>query len=404
MPAATRLRLIVMMFLEYAIPGATLPVLSYYLMSRLHYTSFQASLVMAMVPLSTFIGMPLATYIGDRYLTAERLLALCHLFAAICMGMLVFVERFPAFTALYFAYGLAFVPTMALTNTVTFHHTEDPRRDFGRVRLWGTIGWVAVAWIFGYLWLGTGEHRSERLYHALVLSAAASFVLALYALTLPRSSVDPSKDATFIPKAALRLLLRPSMLILGVLTILNTLTHQFYYFGMGPFLSASGFADNTIMPAMSLGQITEVVFIGTVGIMLARFGFKTVLILSILANMFRFAVFAVGGPPWLLLIGLSMHGLCYAFFFTAAFIYVNEHADTKTRAGAQQLFHLLMGGFGTLLGFLCAGVTGRIFANPDTGAIEYGPFWIAPLAIASLILFAMAFSWREQPANSATAV
>lgn len=392
-----------MMFLEYAIPGATLPVLSYYLMSRLGFTSMQASIVMAMGPLSAFIALPLATYIGDRYLTAERLLALCHILAAIFMASLVFVDRFAVFVVVYFCYGLAFVPTMALTNTVAFHHARDARRDFGRVRLWGTIGWVAVAWVFGYLWLGSGEHRSERLFHALVLSSMASFTLAVYALTLPRSSVNPSKDATFIPKDALRLFLRPSLMLLGILTVLTTLTHQFLYFGMGPYLSDIGFADNQIMPSMSLGQITEIVFIGTVGAILVRVGFKTVLMLSMLANMFRFAVFALGGPPWLILVGLSMHGICYAFFFTAVFIYVNDHAGPKTRAGAQQLFHLLMGGFGTLAGFLTAGLAGRLFADSTTGAVAYGAFWLVPFAVSALILAAIAFFWREEPANTATA-
>ena len=391
-----------MMFLQYAMPGATLPVLSYYLMSRLAFSSFEASLVMAMSPLSAFIALPFATYIGDRYLTAERLLALCHLVAAVFMGMLVFVTSFPVFVGLYFCYGLAFVPTMALTNTVAFHHARDARRDFGRVRMWGTIGWVVVAWVFGYLWLGAGAHRSERLYHALVLSATGSLAMAGYALTLPRSSVDPSKDATFIPKAAIKLFLKPSLLVLGVLIILTTLTHQFYYFGMGPFLSEIGFRDNQIMPSMSLGQMTEIAFIGTVGAMLARFGFKAILITSILANMFRFAVFSLGGPTSLILLGLSMHGICYAYFYTSGFIYVNEHAEPKARAGAQQLFHLLMGGFGTLTGFLTAGITGRLLADPSTGTIAYHQFWLVPLGLSALILVVLVFFWREEPVNTAT--
>ena len=397
-----RIRLIFMMFLEYALPGATLPVLSYYLMSRLEFTSFQASLIMAMSPLSAFIALPLATYVGDRYLTAERLLAVCHVVAAVFMGVLVFTTSFTGFVVLYFCYSLAFVPTMALTNTVAFHHVPNSRRDFGGIRMWGTIGWVVVAWAFGYLWLGSGEGRSEHLYHALVLSSVGSLVLGVYALTLPRSSVNPSKEATFIPKRALRLFLKPSLMLLGALTILNTLTHQFYYFGMGPYLSDIGFKDAHIMPSMSLGQTTEIVFIGFVGPMLARFGFKPILILSILANIFRFSAFAVGGPAWLTLLGLSMHGICYAYFFTSGFIYVNEHADPRARAGAQQIYHLLMGGFGTLSGFLTAGLTAKLFTDPATGTIAYGAYWMVPLAISVIILAAIAFFWREEAAHSAS--
>lgn len=403
MPAAIRLRLVIMMFVEYAIPGATLPVLSYYLMSRLGFSSFEASLVMAMSPLSAFIALPLATYIGDRYLTAERLLAVCHLIAAGFMAALVLVERFPTFVFVYFGYGLCFVPTMALTNTVAFHHARDARRDFGQVRLWGTVGWVAVAWIFGYLWLGTGEHRSERLFHALVLSAACSLFLGLYALTLPRSSVNPSKEATFIPKAAIRLFMRPSLMLLGILTIVTTLTHQFYYFGMGPFLSDIGFKDHHIMPSMSLGQVTEIACIGLVGLLLGRLGLKAVLVLSVAANMFRFAVFALGGPPSLILVGLSMHGLCYAFFYTSGFIYVNENAGPRTRAGAQQLYHLLMGGVGTLAGFITAGLTGRLLTDTTTGIIAYQAFWMVPFGLSVAVLLGLLLFFREDPANTASA-
>jgi nucleoside transporter len=395
-PAALRLRLMFMMFLQYALPGAILPVFSYYLMSRLHFSSSQASLIMSMAPLSAFVALPVAAYIGDRYLSAERLLALCHLVGGLFMGALVVTKSFWPFLLLYLCYGMAFMPTFALTNTIAFHHARQPRRDFGGIRMWGTIGWVAIAWGFGFLWLGTGDGRSERLHHALILSAAGSLLFAAYALTLPRSSVDPDKQATFIPKRAIRLFLRPSLFLLGLFTILTTLTHQFYYFGMSPFLSGLGFKDAYLMPSMSLGQMTEILFMGLVGPMLARFGYKPMLILSVLANIFRFVVFALGGPAPLILLGLSMHGICYAFFFTTAFIYVNDHADPRTRAGAQQLFSLLVAGLGTLTGFLAAGITGQMLTDPATGHIAYRGFWAVPVVISILVLAGIAWGWKEE--------
>ena len=189
MSRSVRIHLSVMMFLQYTIPGFVLPILSHYLKNHLGFDAIQVGKIMAMPAIAAILAPFAMTYVIDRVISAERLLALCHLLGGVIMLALSRQTEFRPFLLLYFAHGVLFVPTFALTNAVTFHHVTDAARDFGRIRMWGPASWVVVAWSFSMLWLrhGGGGALNERLPHALVLAAAASFLLAAYALWLPRS-------------------------------------------------------------------------------------------------------------------------------------------------------------------------------------------------------------------------
>jgi len=166
------------------------------------------------------------SHIADRWLSSERLLGLCHLLAAVLMIALAQQTRFGAFLTLYFIHGLLFIPTFGLTNTIALHNVNDPRRDFGGIRMWGTAGWVVVGWLFGYLWIRGGATPAARLPHALYVSALASCVLAAYSLALPRSHVRAGDSATFMYWKALKVFARPSLILLCALTFVNSMVHH----------------------------------------------------------------------------------------------------------------------------------------------------------------------------------
>ncbi|HOV74606.1 MAG TPA: MFS transporter [Candidatus Hydrogenedentes bacterium] len=390
-----KFRLSLMMFLEYFVPGATVPVLSLYLKNHLHFPAYQVGEILAMPALAGFLAPFFMSHIADRFISSERLLGLCHLLAAGTMIILARQTEFLPFLALFCVYGLLFTPTFGLTNAIALHHVPDARRDFGGIRMWGTAGWVVVAWAFGYFWL-RGGLGDDRLPHALYVSAFTSCVLAAYSFTLPRSHVRAVDRSTLMYWNALRVFAQPGLILLCVLTFVNSMVHQFYYFGMSPFLSQLGYRGSYIMPAMSIGQISEVIVLGLLGACLARIGIKRAMIIGALAQGLRYIAFAVGEPTGLILAAIATHGVCYAFFFTAGYIYIDRHSTPETRAGAQQIFTIMISGLGVLGGSLASGFTGQLFTDPATGHIHYGLFWLVPAALGLAVSAVLAFRFKEQ--------
>lgn len=398
MSLSLRIRLSVMMFLQYCVPGAFTPILSYYLKSYLHLAPFQVGQILAIPAMAAFVAPLFAASIADRLISAERFLSLCHLVGAGLMLWLSFQSTFASFLLVYLAYALLFTPTSALTNTVAFHHAKDAKRDFSPVRLWGTAGWFAIGWIFGYFWVRYGGSAPEasRLPDAFKLSALCSLLVAGYAWTLPRSHVIAKRNV-FAPWRAWRTFTRPSLLLLCALTFFNVIVNQFYLYGISPYLAHIGFRDQFIMPAMSLGQLTEMVAMATLGKWLSRFGLKRILIVGAGVQLLRSLTLASGGPDAVILAAVALHGLCYTFFFAVAFIYVDQHSAREDRAGAQQLFAVILSGVGALAGSLLAG-TVAAWSVTRAGTINYTWFWLVPAVLSTAVTLTLAAFFREEPA------
>ena len=384
-----------MMFLEYMVPGATVPILSLYLKDYLEFESYQAGIIMAMPALAAIIAPLAASHIADRHISAERLLALCHLACSIFMIGLMPVASFPVFVVVYAIHGICFAPTLGLTNTVALHHIPNARRDFTGIRVWGTAGWVAVGWIFGYFWMRGGA-PGARLPHALPMSAIASLLLAGYALTFkpaPHEGGIPDK----VPYSkVLQLFYRRDMLLLCLLTFLNSACHQFYYFGMSPYLSQTGFPATFIMPGMSIGQASEVVVMGVMGWALTRISLKTAMLIGVLAQGIRMLIFAFAGNHAVVIGGISLHGFCFAFFFISAYLYVESHSSRANRAGAQQVVTIMIAGAGTLAGFLSAGGVAQWLTEPVTGMVDYQKFWLVPAGLCAIVASLLVFGFHER--------
>ena len=395
MPSLLKFRLSLMMFLVYFVPGATIPILSLYLKNHLHFAPYQVGEVLSMLALAGFFAPFIMSHIADRMLSSERLLGLCHVLAAGVMLLLSQQTRFFPFLILYFVYGLLFSPSYGLTNAIALHHVADAKRDFGGIRMWGTVGWVVVAWLFGYFWLRGDDASGSRLPHALYVSALASVVLALYSLTLPRSYVRATDRSTIMYWKALKVFAQPGLALLCVLTVFNSMVHQFYYFGMAPFLSQAGFENSHIMPAMSFGQASEVIVLGVLGLCLARLRIKHAMIIGALAQALRYVLFALGSTTPLIIAGICLHGVCYAFFFTAGYIYIDQHSSPETRAGAQQLFTIMISGLGVLSGSLASGYVGQWCLRESTGLIDYHQFWLVPAGMGLVVAVILALFFRE---------
>ncbi len=398
MHKAIKTRLAIMMFLQYVVMGAVWPIISLYLKQVLGFSGTQAGTILAMSAVAAFVAPTVGACVADRWISAERLLSLCHFSAAICMGLISLQTRFGAVLALYLAYTISMGPTVPLTNAITFHHAPDGQQKFGNTRVWGTIAWVVVAWGFGYLWLGkaTGDAANvSRLPDALKLSALASLALGAYALTLPNAGKRIRGKISLVPMESIRVLLQPQVLLIAGISLFIGIIDRYYYFGTALFLKHRGFSEANIMPIMSLGQIAEIVAMCILARLLTRLGTKRTLLLGLLAEIGRFAAFAFGTSTFSVLAGNACHGLAYTFYFTAVYITIDAFCTKESRTGLHLLFTIITSGFGALSANLMGGYCLDRFVNAPAIA-DYRTFWGVPLVMAAVSFVILAI-WLKEP-------
>lgn len=399
---ATKMRLAVMMFLEYLIWGSWLPLLALYLGGVLGFTGAQIGWIFATQAIACVAGLYFGGQIADRLFSTEKLLAVLHVIGGVAMFALAYQSTFWSFFIVMLVYQLAYMPTMSLTNAIVFHHVADPQHDFGRIRLWGTIGWIAASWPFVFILGGkTGPELNAALSSIFTVAGMSSIALAAFSLTLPHTPPARAEAGASAPMQAIRLLRDPVMLVLFVATLMDALVHQCYFQWTSPFLQQAGLAENWIMPAMSVGQIAEIASMAMLGWALVRLGWKWTMVIGILAHAARFFIFAIGDPLWLMVAINVVHGMCYAFFFAAVYIFVDERCPRDARASAQGLFNLVILGIGPFVGSVLWGWLGDVFRRAD-GSVDFSRLFVAPavLALAAALLMMAAFNPGPQKAQS----
>jgi nucleoside transporter len=385
-------RLSTMMFLQFFIGGAFIPVLSLYLINHLHFSGSQAGIIIALTSLGSMVTPLLTTYIADRHISSEYLLGLCHLAGGVLMFAFAAQTSFLPVTFFYLAYTLVTTPTFALTNAIVFHHSPGMRHRFGSMRVWGTIGWIAVAWIFSFFWLRSGgaDIAHSRLPDALKLAGLTSFALGIFSFSLPSHQRTDEHTGGFFPLEAFRILKKPGVALFCLFMLFVTIVDRFYYFGTSPFLSAIGFQDKNIMPAMSLGQIPEVFGMFVLGWLILKGGSKKIILLGIAFDLFRYSASAIGGPLPLVLSGLTVHGLAYTFVYTTAAIYLDGFCDRASRTGVHQIFGMITQGIGNFTGSVLVGAVLDWYTSP-LGAVDYHLFWLAPTVGSGALFLALLF-------------
>jgi nucleoside transporter len=395
-------RLSLMMFLEYFIWASWLPLLTHYLERFLGFSGTQIGWIFATQAIASVTALLVSGQLADRYLRPERLLAASHVVGGLAMLALAFQKSFVPFFVIMLVHMLAYVPTLSLANSICFQHLEDPQKQFGRVRLWGTIGWIAAAWPF--YWLLRGKQDAElgsALTSIFVVAGLASLALAAAALMLPSSRPAGEGGArSSAPFAAIKLLAVPTVAVLFGVTFLDALVHQCYFFWTGSLLSSIGLRENEIMLAMSIGQVAEIPTMAVLGYFLKRLGWRWTMTIGILGHVARFFVFSIGHPVWLVVGSNLVHGFCYAFFFASVYIFVDEHFPKDARASAQGLFNLLILGLGPFVGSLLWGWLGDVFRTA-AGTVDFSRLFLVPSALGLLAALVLFIGFR--PAETAPA-
>jgi nucleoside transporter len=404
MPNGVQWRLSVMMFLEYVIWGSWLPLLARYLSQFLGFTGTEIGWVFATQAIASVTALFVSGQMADRYLSTERFLAVSHLVGGIAMFTLAFQKSFWPFFLTMLVYTLVYVPTLSLTNSICFHHLKDAQKQFGRVRLWGTIGWIAASWPFVFILSGKeGEALGSALASIFTVAGLASVALAAFSLFLPKT--PPVKDAAErnAPFEAIKLLAAPSVAALFVVTFMDALVHQCYFQWTSPFLAAIGIPDNWIMPAMSIGQIAEIATMAGLGYFLKRLGWRWTMIFGILGHVLRFFIYSIGEPTWLVVGSNVVHGFCYAFFFASVYIFVDECFPKDARASAQGLFNFLILGFGPFVGSLLWGRLGDVYRTE--AGVDFARLFLVPsgLGLAAAVVLFLGFHPAPRPAEARAA-
>ncbi|KQN63539.1 nucleoside permease [Erwinia sp. Leaf53] len=412
---AIQLRLKIMMFLQYFIWGAWLVTLGAYLINTLGFRGADVGLVYSAKGIAALLMPPLIGIVADKWLPANRVYALCHL---TCAGMLVWAAGASQPQLMFWAMlgnAMAFMPTLALSNTIAYAGLEKAGLDtvshFPAIRVLGTVGFIAAMWAVSLLQL---ELSNVQLY----IAAGASLLLALYALTLPTTPIVkglPSRSwVSRLGLDALVLFKNPrmsvfflfAMLLGAVLQITNTFGSPFLH----DFARQPQFADSLVTryPSMllSVSQISEVAFILTIPYFLRRFGIKTVMLMSMIAWVLRFALFAWGDPSAfgfvLLLLSMVVYGCAFDFFTISGSVFVEQEVDSRMRASAQGLFMTMVNGVGAWLGAILSGWVVDYFSV--AGVKDWTSIWLvfAAYALVLAVVFQFSFSWRHsRPAASA---
>jgi MFS family permease len=457
-----RAQLSTMMFLQYAVWGAWFAVVGVYLKNGLHFSDDKVGWIVGTMALGTIFAPMFIGQIADRYFSSEKLMAVLHLGGAALLYAMANVKEFPVFFAVALVYALLYSPTLVLSNSITFANVPDGGRDFPRLRVFGTAGWIAANWIVDLALPKNADATNA----PILLAAGFSLVLGLFSFALPHTPPPGKSGDAFPALRAVGLLRSPGFAVFFGVSFIITIVLAFYYTFTAIYLtdstlpaikaaqtakpeagqqtseSGKGAADESnpalagknteivaggeeqtkieltlgnwelkIGPAilMTIGQYAELILLPFLPWFLRKMGMKWVLAMGMAAWGIRYLIFALGAQgsvsPWLVIASLALHGVCFDFFFAAGFIYVDNEAPNEIRASAQGLFTFLTYGLGMWLGNVVSGYVADNYtthpSGPTSPAVhDWYHIWMIPSigVLVSLVIFALFFRVERRQA------
>ncbi len=413
------MRLSAMMFLQYAIWGAWLPLLYPFLATHRGFDGDQIGLMFMVGAVGALVAPWVAGQVADRWFSTEKFLAFSHLLGAILVWQLAWLESFQAFLVFSLLYSLIYSPTLSLTNSISFHHLPDRDRDFGRVRVWGTVGWIAVGIAIGQ-WLlhrhtpadATVEAQLAAQFAGMAdafrLSAILGLALGVYCFTLPHTPPSRGQQANATVEA-LGEIRRNPLLTLFLLAVPISCIHQFYFVHTAAFLAEfqtdAADAINRIVGVgggglMTVGQMSEILVLAAIPLVAKRVSRRFLLGTGIIAYALRMFLFAYVdqihettgiAEVAILISGVALHGFCFGCFIFVAFMIVDEETTGDVKASAQSLFNLVIVGIGIIAGSkIATGVANWVM--DENGVVDYQelfsiPMWASLACLVILLVF-----------------
>jgi hypothetical protein len=418
-----RWRLSVLWALEWGISGAILTYLPLYFTDNGLSFDELGTLLAAVSALGLWVAPFVVGQVCDRWLASEKYLAISHF----CGGLLLVAipiatkmhnetgENLAAIQILVGLYAVAYFPTVPLASSLTFRHLDDPDAQFGKVRIWGTVGWVlaglslslwlrrtdAYEWVVLQFpeWQSTLQELRTTLSWVVEptssdcfrIAAILSFALSSFCVFLPSTPPTRSRRGTIAPLQALSMFRDPTFTLLITISFFLAIVIPFYTMGVPKLLTQSGFDADWIPAVMTIGQISEFPALLLLPFCLKRLGLKVTFALGLWAWFARYLFFAVNGPVWLIVSGISLHGVCHVFLIIVNQLYIDSHSRSDVRASAQNLFAFITAGIGMPLGLWLSGKLGQWSIDPTTGLTNHQLLFSAP---ALLILVLVTVFWK----------
>ncbi len=428
-----RWRLSVLWILQWGITGTILTYLPVYLTDS-GLSATQQGQLMAISAVGLWLAPFIVGQVTDRWMSSEKYLAISHFIGGVTLLALPVATKlftaseasFEVLLTLFGIYAVCYFPTVPVATALSFRHLPDADAQFGKVRVWGTVGWMMAGFGFS-LWLGGGQARTWITEHfpattdpldsvasllawlpepstsdCFRIAALLSFALSTFCIFLPATPPSREPRGTIAPLEILRMFRQPTFSLLIGISFLLALVVPLYTLQVPRMLVQMGIENQWIPAVMLIGQISEFPALLLLPLFLKRLGLKKTFAIGIGAWFVRYVVFALEGPMWLTLTALGLHGICHVFLIIVIQLYVDSQCRADLRATGQNLFMFITMGIGMPLGFLLGGILGESCFNAETSTTNYQVLFAIPAAFILLLLIAYQKWFRIEEAEDAS--
>lgn len=412
MGKSIKVRLTIMSFLQFFVWGAWLITIANYWFDTKHWGPAEFGGVFSTLGLSSLFMPSITGIIADRWINVEKLYGVLHLLGGIVLLLLPLVETSTNFFWVIFLAMVFYMPTISLSNSIGYTVLKNNKFDvvkvFPPIRVWGTVGFIAAMWFTNL----TGNKASANQF---IIAGIAAIVLAIYSFTLPKC---PPTNVKTEKKSFVEVMGLDSFKLFGtykmalfflfsmLLGAALQLTNMYGDLYLSEFKGIPQYADSVVVKystvIMSISQISETLFILAIPFFLKRFGIKQVMLISMLAWVLRFGLFAFGNPEdglWMIITSCVVYGMAFDFFNISGSLFVETTTDSKIRSSAQGLFMMMTNGIGAIMGSYISGWIIERFFILESGAKDWYHIWLsfAAYALVVSILFAIFFRHKHNP-------
>ena len=395
MKIKTRMQLSTLMFLQYFIWGAWYVTLNTFLGESLNFTGTQIGLCYGTFAIAAMVSPFFVGLVADKFFSTEKVLGTMHILGGIMLVITAQAKTFGLFYPSLLIYTMTYTPTMALSNSLSFHQMKDPGKEFPGIRVLGTIGWIVANNVIGFMHYGSSVNQ-------LYVAAVASIMLGFYSFSLPHT--PPKKEFTggikeILGLDALSLLKDRAFSLIIIASILTCIPLSFYFGFTASFMSDLDM--KYIANKISMGQMSEIIFMLILPFFLRKYGVKKVFIVGMSAWLLRYLLFSFGDADalvWMIYLGIILHGICYDFFFVTGQIYVDNKAPKHLRSSAQGMITFATYGFGMFIGTWFSGKVVDYYSVVDGDKIlhQWDKIWLIPALIAAVVLILFVFIFKEK--------